>query len=425
MAKFTIKGNQFGKSGEIPVYGAKNSAIKLLPATLLIDGKITLHNIPDIEDIRDMIRILEALGAKVERTAHHSYSIDTTSVNSNIIPSKLAIKMRASFLFIAPLLIRFGEVVFPHPGGDAIGRRPIDMTLESLSLMGAEVIEENNQYIFRLPNKSLNGIEYVFKWISHTATEHLIMAAVKAKGKTTIYNAALEPEITALCDMLRLAGAKITGDGTSEIIIEGVDDLSSNSLEYTNIPDRIEAGTFAILGALTRSDIKVIGIEPRHLRVFWKFLDLVGVKYELGEDFVHIISHNRPYKGLQVKTHEYPGFVTDLQAPFTLLLTQAEGTSVVQETIFDGRLFYTDVLNQMGANIIMCDPYRVVVNGPTKLYGKKIESPDIRAGMTFLLAALISERDSVIDNIHHIDRGYEKIEERLSQLGFDITRIDD
>jgi UDP-N-acetylglucosamine 1-carboxyvinyltransferase len=423
MAKFQIKGNQFGKKGEIPVYGAKNSAIKLLPATLLLDGQITLHNIPDIEDIRDMIAILESLGAIVERVSHHSYNIDTTKVYTNIIPTDLAVKMRASFLFIAPLLIRFGEVVFPHPGGDAIGRRPIDMTLESLSLMGAEVIEESSQYIFRLPNKSLNGIEYVFKWISHTATEHLIMAAVKARGKTTIYNAALEPEITALCDMLRLAGAKITGDGTSEIIIEGVDVLDSNSLEYTNIPDRLEAGTFAILGALTRSDIKVTGIEPRHLRVFWKFLDLAGVKYELGDDFIQIISHNEPYQGLQLKTHEYPGFVTDLQAPFTLLLTQAEGTSVVQETIFDGRLFYTDILNQMGANIIMCDPYRVVVNGPTKLYGKKIESPDIRAGMTFLLAALISERDSIIDNIHHIDRGYEQIEQRLTQLGFDIVRV--
>jgi UDP-N-acetylglucosamine 1-carboxyvinyltransferase len=424
MAKFEIKGNQFGKKGEIPVYGAKNSALKLLPATLLIDGKITLHNIPDIDDIRYMIQILELLGAKIDRIAHHSYTIDTTTVNNNTIPLELAIKMRVSFLFIAPLLIRFGEAILPHPGGDAIGSRPIDMTLESLSLMGAEVLEENNQYIFRLPNKSLNGIEYVFKWISHTATEHLIMSAVKAKGVTTIYNAALEPEVTALCDMLRLAGAKIQGDGTPEIIIEGVKSLAVDSLEYTNIPDRLEAGTFAILGALTRSDIKVTGIEPKHLQVFWKFLDLVGVKYELGLDYVQIISHKNPYKGLQVKTHEYPGFVTDLQAPFTLLLTQAEGTSVVQETIFDGRLFYTDTLNQMGANIIMCDPYRVVVNGPTQLYGRKIESPDIRAGMTFLLAALISDRDSVIDNIHHIDRGYEKIEDRLSNLGFEIIRVD-
>ncbi|MGA1047320.1 MAG: UDP-N-acetylglucosamine 1-carboxyvinyltransferase, partial [Minisyncoccia bacterium] len=237
MAQFKIKGNQFGKSGEIPVYGAKNSAIKLLPATLLIDDKITLNNIPDIEDIRDMILILEALGAKVDRVSHHSYNIDTTSVHSNIIPPNLAIKMRASFLFIAPLLIRFGEVVFPHPGGDAIGRRPIDMTLESLSLMGAEVIEENHQYIFRLPNKSLNGIEYVFKWISHTATEHLIMSAVKAKDKTIIYNAALEPEITALCDMLRLTGAKITGDGTSEIIIEGVEHLSGESFSFSGLAE--------------------------------------------------------------------------------------------------------------------------------------------------------------------------------------------
>jgi UDP-N-acetylglucosamine 1-carboxyvinyltransferase len=422
MQKFKIKGNQFGKKGSIPVYGAKNSAIKLLPATLLINGVVTLHNIPDIDDIRDMIAILIELGAKIEKIDQHSYTINTTTINNNKIPIELAIKMRASFLFIAPLLIRFGEVEFPHPGGDAIGRRPIDMTLESLRLMGAEVIEDNQKYIFRLPNKRLTGIEYVFKWISHTSTENLIMAAVKAEGKTIIYNAALEPEITALCDMLRGAGAQIKGDGTSQIEIEGVSELSS--VEYTNIPDRLEAGTFAILATLTRSDIVVTDIQPNHLRVFWKFLDLVGIQYELGDDFVHIIPHTHSYKALQLKTHEYPGFVTDLQAPFTLLLTQATGTSVVQETIFDGRLFYTDTLNQMGANIIMCDPYRVVVNGPTQLYGRKIESPDVRAGMTFLLAALIAERDSEIHNIYHIDRGYEKIEKRLSHIGFDIIRED-
>ncbi len=422
MQKFIIKGNQLHKQGTIPVYGAKNSAIKLLPATLLIDGPVTLHNIPDIDDIKDMIQILMVLGAKVDRLDNHSYRIDTTVVHSSSIPVDLAVKMRASFLFIAPLLIRFGEVSFPHPGGDAIGRRPIDMTLESLRLMGADIEEADSSYRFQLKQGFLTGIEYVFKWISHTSTENLIMSAVKAKGKTTIYNAALEPEITALCDMLRSAGAQIMGDGTSQIEIIGVEQL--HSVEYTNIPDRLEAGTFAILAALTRSDITVTDIVPEHLRVFWKFLDLAGVQYELGENSIHIMSHNNPYHALQLKTHEYPGFVTDLQAPFTLLLTQATGTSVVQETIFDGRLFYTDILNQMGANIIMCDPYRVVVNGPTQLYGRKIESPDVRAGMTFLLAALIAERDSEIHNIYHIDRGYERIEYRLRDVGFEIDRVD-
>jgi UDP-N-acetylglucosamine 1-carboxyvinyltransferase len=421
MQKFIIPGEQFGKTGVIPVYGAKNSAIKLLPATILIDGVVTLHNIPDIDDIRDMIVILKSLGAQVNRIAHHSYQIDTTSIQTSDIPVDLAIKMRASFLFIAPLLIRFGTVTFPHPGGDAIGRRPIDMTLESLRLMGTTVTEENQAYTFTLQNQKLQGIEYVFKWISHTATEHIIMAAVKAEGETIIYNAALEPEVIVLCDMLRSAGASIQGDGTSIIRIQGVNRLTST--EITNIPDRLEAGTFAILGALTRSDIIVTDINPNHLKVFWKFLDLVGVEYELTSDSVHILPHHNPYHGLQLKTHEYPGFVTDLQAPFTLLLTQAEGTSVVQETIFDGRLFYTDTLNQMGANIIMCDPYRVVINGPTQLYGRNIESPDVRAGMTFLLASLIAKRNSEIHNIYHIDRGYEAIEKRLSALGFDITRI--
>ncbi len=420
MDYFTIKGEQFGKSGEIPVYGAKNSAIKLLPASLLIDGVVTLHNIPDIEDIRYMVEILEAVGAEVERVDHHSYRIDTTGVSSSEIPFELATKMRASFLFIAPLLARFGEVTFPHPGGDAIGRRPIDMTLESLSMMGAEVIEEPEAYVFKLKGDRLQAIDYVFKWISHTSTELLVMAATRAAGTTTIYNAALEPEVTTLCDMLRAAGAKITGDGTPEITVEGVESLSD--VEITNIPDRLEAGTFAILGALTQSNLKVTGIRPDHLKVFWKFMDMVGVTFELGEDYVEVFPSKTPYQGVNVKTHEYPGFVTDLQAPFTVLLTQAEGTSVVQETIFDGRLFYTDTLVRMGADSIMCDPYRVVIHGKSQLYGQKIESPDVRAGMAFLMAALVAKRDSVIHNIYHIDRGYERVEERLQAVGFDIER---
>ncbi len=420
MEKFIIEGEQFGKSGEIEVYGAKNSAIKLLPASILICGEVVLQNIPEIEDTIYLIQILESLGAKVTKLKKHSYKIDTTSINNNKIPTHLAIKMRASFLFIAPLLVRFGEVRFPHPGGDSIGRRPIDMTLEILTLMGVEVIEKGEEYIFRMKHKQLSAIDYIFKWISHTSTELLIISAVLAKGKTTIYNSAMEPEVTALCDMLRQAGAKITGDGTTYIEIEGVKKL--NSVEYTNIPDRLEAGTFAVLGALTKSEITITNCNPDHLKIFWKFLQMMGVKFKIEKNTVHILPTKSSYKAIDIRTHEYPGFVTDLQAPITLLLTQAKGTGIVQETIFDGRLYYTDILNKMGANIIMCDPYRVVVNGKTQLYGQKIESPDIRAAITFLLATLIAKNNSEIHNIYHIDRGYEKIETRFQKLGFNISR---
>ena len=420
MEKFIVKGEQFGKSGEIEVYGAKNSAIKLLPASILIDGEVILHNIQEIEDTIYLIQILESLGAKVIKLKKHSYKIDTTTINNNKIPTHLAIKMRASFLFIAPLLVKFGEVRFPHPGGDSIGRRPIDMTLEILTLMGVEIQEEGEEYIFKMKHKRLSSIDYIFKWISHTSTELLIISAVLAKGKTTIYNSAMEPEVTALCDMLRQAGAKINGDGTTYIEIEGVSKL--NSVEYTNIPDRLETGTFAVLGALTRSDITITNCNPDHLKVFWKFLQMIGVKFIIEKNQVNILATKNSYKATDIKTHEYPGFVTDLQAPMTLLLTQAKGTAIVQETIFDGRLYYTDTLNKMGANIIMCDPYRVVVNGKTQLYGQKIESPDIRAATTFLLATLIAKNDSEIHNIYHIDRGYEKIETRLNKIGFNIIR---
>ena len=420
MEKFIVKGEQFGKNGEIEVYGAKNSAIKLLPASILIDGEVILHNIPEIEDTIYLIQILESLGAKVTQLKQHSYKIDTTTINNNKIPINLAIKMRASFLFIAPLLVKFGEVRFPHPGGDSIGRRPIDMTLEILTLMGVDIQEEGEEYIFKMKHKRLSSIDYIFKWISHTSTELLIISAVLAKGKTTIYNSALEPEVTALCDMLRKAGAKIVGDGTTYIEIEGVTKL--NSVEYTNIPDRLETGTFAVLGALTRSNITITNCNPDHLKVFWKFLQMIGVKFIIEKNQVNILATKNSYKATDIKTHEYPGFVTDLQAPMTLLLTQAKGTAIVQETIFDGRLYYTDTLNKMGANIIMCDPYRVVVNGKTQLYGQKIESPDIRAATTFLLATLIAKNDSEIHNIYHIDRGYEKIETRLNKIGFNIIR---
>lgn len=413
---FLIKGKQ-ELQGEIPVYGAKNHVLKMIPAALLSTKPCTLTNIPDILDVQMMSDIVTELGGTVTRK-DRSLTIEPEAIKDGKLPVDLVAKMRASFLFIIPLLHRFQEVHFPHPGGDSIGRRPIDMTLDFLLSMGAKITTEPYSYIIT-SEKRLKAVDYTFKWVTHTGTEAILMAAVLAEGTTTIKNAAMEPEVVAMADYLNSIGAKITGAGSPTIIVEGVESLEGGETEI--IPDRIEAGTYAILGALCGKNLKVTNIRPDHLDVLWKYFDLMCINYELGDSWV-TVSHSLPCKPQQIKTHEYPGFITDLQPPMSLLLSQADGLSMMHETIYDGRLFYTDLLNQMGAEIIMADPHRVLIQGPAKLYGKKIASPDIRAGITLVMAALIAEGESEIANIYHIDRGYEALEKRLQAVGADITR---
>lgn len=413
---FLIKGQSI-LQGEIPVFGAKNHALKMFPAALLSEDSCTLENVPMILDVQMMSDIIRSLGGEVEINGS-AVSINPAAIRDGNLPVDLVAKMRASFLFIIPLLHRFHEVNFPHPGGDSIGRRPIDMTLDFLLSMGAEI--ETEPYSYKITSKGrLKAVDYTFKWVTHTGTEAIMMAAVLAEGKTVIKNCAMEPEVVAMADYLNSVGAKIEGAGTPTIVIEGVEKLGGATCEI--IPDRIEAGTFAILGALCGDPVKVTNIRPDHLDVLWKYFDQMCVDYELGEDFV-VVRKSTPCQPQQVKTHEYPGFITDLQPPMSLLLSQAEGLSMMHETIYDGRLFYTDLLNQMGANIIMADPHRVLIQGPTNLYGKNIASPDIRAGITLVMAALIAKGESEIANIYHIDRGYEALEDRLQAIGADITR---
>jgi UDP-N-acetylglucosamine 1-carboxyvinyltransferase len=414
---FLIKGGEL-LQGEIPVYGAKNHALKMFPASLLSQDTMVLENVPQILDVRLMSDIIRDLGGDVT-VEGHKVTINTADVKSGELNAELVAKMRASFLFIIPLLHRFGKVVFPHPGGDSIGRRPIDMTLDFLLAMGAEI--KTKPYSYEVKSKKrLKGINYTFKWVTHTGTEAIIMAAVLAEGETIIKNAAMEPEVVALAEYLNKAGARIKGAGTPTIVIEGVETLGGGICAI--IPDRIEVGTYAILGALCGDPVTVTNCRPDHLDVLWKYFDLMGIKYELGESSVKVWK-SLPCKTEQIKTHEYPGFITDIQPPMTLLLTQAEGLGIMHETIYDGRLFFTDLLNKMGADIIMADPHRVFVQGPTKLYGKSISSPDIRAGITLVLAALIAEGESTIANIYHIDRGYEQLEKRLQAIGANIERI--
>lgn len=417
MAKYIIEGNA-SLRGTLQVQGAKNQAIKMFPASLLGTRPSTFHNVPDILDIALMSDIIKRLGGTVSRDGS-TYTIDPTTITSPNLPADLVTQMRASFLFIIPLLHIFKKVVFPHPGGDAIGRRPIDMTLDFLTQMGADITEKHDSYV--ITAKRLKGTTYTFKWISHTGTEALLMAAVRAQGTTIIKNAALEPEVGALCEYLNSMGAKISGMNTHTLVIEGVEELTGGTA--TLIPDRIEAGTFAILGALCGDPITITNINASHLDVLWKYFDLMNIPYKLTDTTI-TISKAKKILPQQVKTHEYPGFITDLQPPMTLLLTQAHGQSMMHETVFDGRLFYTDKLNSMGADIIMADPHRVIINGPTPLYGKNIGSPDIRAGITLVLGALIAQGTSQITNIFHIERGHERFVERMQAIGARITQTD-
>lgn len=422
MSQFIIQGGK-QLSGNIRVNGAKNAALKFIASSILSDEEITITNVPDIKDVTWVGDLIEYIGGKVDYNhEEHTVKIQVQNITTTELPADLVHKTRSSVLLAGALLAREGHVRIPHPGGDAIGQRPIDFFLNGFKKMGATV-EVTDQYYDIQSNGRLHGCTFFFPKISHTATESLMMTAVLAQGTTRLLNAAVEPEVVALAEYLNQQGAKITGAGTHTIIIEGVDHIGAGTFE--TIPDRIETGTFAILGALCASELTITHCEPRHIEFLWYYFDKVGIEYEVGESSITVFGTNRhDYKPVSIQTHEYPGFVTDLQAPFTVLLTQCNGTSMVHETIFDGRLFYTDLLNQMGANIIMCDPHRVIVNGPSQLHGRQISSPDIRAGMALVLAALITDGQSEIDNIYHIDRGYAHLTERLQAIGADIKRVD-
>jgi len=413
MNKYIIEGGH-QLAGEIKVAGAKNEALKVIAAAILSEEPCQLHNVPDIEDINRMAEILENIGAKITRQGS-DMTIDPSGISRANPDPAIAQKIRSSIMLAGPLLARFGEVTLPHPGGCIIGKRPIDMFLEGFKALGITIHDEANS--FTLKAKKIKGAKIVLPWISVTVTESMMMTACLAQGTTQILNAAMEPEIPALADYLNSCGAKISGAGTPFITIEGVEKLSGG--EITIIPDRIEAGTFIMMGLITGSEIKVSNCEPKNLTTELLMLQKSGAKLEIGSDYV--ITKKSEFKAAELRTHEYPGFATDLQAPFTVLMTQAQGQSLIHETVFEGRLFYTDNLSQMGASIIMCDPHRVIVSGPTPLFGRKLASPDLRAGMALVLAGLIAKGQTTIDNVYQIERGYENIVSRLQGLGAKIT----
>lgn len=408
-------------SGSISVGGAKNEALKLMAASVLFEGPVTLENMPRIEDVERMREIIERLGGSVS-CVDTTCTLDTTNVTHGAMDHEASKSLRSSVVLTGPLLARFGEVSFPHPGGDIIGERPIDFFTEGFEKMGAQVEVKDDQYQIHAPN-GLTGADIFFRWVSVTATETLMMAAVLAKGTTTLRNVAMEPEVIDLARFLESSGARIGGIGTPTLTIEGGPMLHA-AKPHRVIPDRIETGSFLILGALAAKELTITDCEPEHVRMLVELLARSGVHIEARGTTLSMKNGARDCRrAMTMKTHEYPGFPTDLQAPMVVYLTQAEGESRVFETVFEGRLNYTEDLVRMGANITLWNPHQASVKGPTPLHGTTLESPDIRAGLAFLIAALIAKGESKLENVYHIDRGYARIEERFRALGADIRRV--
>jgi UDP-N-acetylglucosamine 1-carboxyvinyltransferase len=356
----------------------------------------------------------------VKKSGPRAITIDTSKLKRAKFKKDIADKLRASIVLAGPLLARAGRVSFPHPGGCVIGRRPIDIFLDGWRAMGAKVEEKKGR--FEIAVRGLMGTDFAFRVISVTGTETLMMTAVLAKGKTVLRNAACEPEIPALAEFLNDSGAKIKGAGTSTIEIIGTGGrLLKARRAFKVIPDRIEAGSFLILGAALGKNVKVTDCEPEHLTALITALKDAGAPLEIHHDWISV-RRPRTITAVNIKTREYPGFPTDLQASFAVLMTQAVGESMTFETIFEGRFGYVDELKRMGANIILCDPHRILINGPAKLRGREIEIPDLRAGLAFIMAALLAQGESVVGSVYQIDRGYEKIDERLRKLGAEIER---
>jgi len=412
--------------GRVAIHGAKNAALKALAAAVLFDGPVTLENIPDTNDVGLMIDILSKLGAKVVKQSAHTIVIDPSSISHTVIDTELAQNMRSSVVLTGPLLSRFGSVTFPSPGGCVLGARPIDLFIEGYKSMGAVVdLIDDRTYSISVPD-GIKSTELFFTIQSVGGTETLMMAAVLGNGKTVLKNCAMEPEIVNVAEWLNAAGAHITGAGTTTIEIEGIGGTLLNSkISYTAIPDRIEAGSFLILGALCAESLTIEHCQPKHLESVVNLLRTSGVEMDIGTNNI-TVRGGKTLKPVNIRTHEYPGFPTDLQALMVTYLTQVEGESMIFETIFEGRFKYAEDLSKMGANITIMSPREILIKGPTPLIQlsetDELRAHDIRAGFAIVLAALVGTGRFTVNNVHLIDRGYERLEKQLTELGANISR---
>jgi len=419
MDKFVIRGGE-PLLGTVRVSGAKNAALPCMAAALLTDQPVILENIPQVRDIETTRKLLAAMGAEVELgygRAHHRTTIHCENLATPEASYDLVKTMRASTLVLGPLVARCGRARVSLPGGCAIGQRPIDLHIKGLERLGAKIKQEHG-YIEATADR-LKGTEIVFDKITVTGTEDLLMAAALADGETVLQNAAREPEVADLAALLNKMGAKIEGAGTATIRVKGVSKLKGT--KHRIIPDRIEAATFLIAGALTGGDLNIAGCNPAHLAAILSKLKDAGVKTRAAAECVRVMGDN-PLTASDLSTEEYPGFPTDMQAQFMALATQAEGISTITENIFENRFMHAQELVRMGANIKI-EGHRAIVRGKTPLSAAAVLASDLRASASLVLAALVADGETIIDRVYHIDRGYEKIEEKLKGVGAQIRRI--
>jgi UDP-N-acetylglucosamine 1-carboxyvinyltransferase len=422
MDKFLIKGGK-ALHGKVAISGAKNSALPVMAAALLTKERITLHNIPKVRDLITMSKLLAFMGAKVSITdiPASDYVIQAVTLSDAVAPYELVKTMRASILTLGPLMSRMGVARVSLPGGCAIGARPVDLHLAALEKMGAEITTDHGYIQAKVPNGGrLKGANITFEKITVTGTENILMAAVLAEGETVLNNAAREPEVTDLVEMLRKMGAQIEGDCSSTLRIRGVENL--HGTEHTVIPDRIEAGTFLVAGAITDGDLTLTNCAPEHLAAIIAKLEQTGVRIEAVDKTTLRVRGAKKLIAADITTEEYPGFATDMQAQYMALATQAEGASVITETIFENRYLHASEMLRMGANITV-DGRRAVVRGPSPLTGTTVIASDLRASASLVLAGLMANGETTIDRVYHIDRGYEDIVKKLRGVGAQIVRL--
>ncbi|QQR54495.1 UDP-N-acetylglucosamine 1-carboxyvinyltransferase [Candidatus Peregrinibacteria bacterium] len=416
MPKFLIQGGHT-LQGTVTVSGSKNAALPILAATILATEPVILHKVPDISDVHAFLKILSSLGAEVTFNAG-TVTVNPAHLSPTQIDAHLVKHMRASILLLGPLLGRFGEVRLAYPGGCVLGKRSVHAHVHALSALGAQLIESSEEIHMKA---TLKPAQLIMAEASVTATENAIMAAVCTQGTSEIRWAAIEPHVQDLCHFLNSLGADIQGIGTHTLIVHGGKLL--HGTEYTVTPDYLEAGTLVLATLLTNGTVTIENCPVDHLDSFWQKLEELGAQFELGQNQVKVLPHGPLKAPEKLQTSVYPGFPTDLQAPFTVLLTQCIGESAVHETLFEGRLNYLTELERMGAEVHLLNPHQARIKGPSKLKGTPIVSQDIRAGAAMVLAALLAEGETSISEINYIDRGYERLDEKLRSLGAKIERV--
>ena len=403
--------------GDVVISGAKNAALGILAASIMTDEEVVIENLPDVRDINVLLEAIQEIGAQVDRIDRHTVKINGSTIHEVSVDDEYIRRIRASYYFIGALLGKYKSAQVPLPGGCDIGSRPIDQHLKGFRALGADVDICHGAIVAKAEN--LHGSHIFLDVVSVGATINIMMAAVYAKGRTVIENAAREPEIIDIATLLNKMGARIHGMGTSTLVIDGVDYLKGCIHEI--IPDRIEAATYVIMAAAMANDMRIENIIPQHLEAIVMKLQEVGINMEVGSDFIHVFKTDKPLKRIEILTKPYPGFATDVQQPFTVLLTQCEGQSVVTETIYTERFKHCAELNKMGADIDVHTP-SAFINGKTKLHGSKVTATDLRCGAGLVIAALMADGVTEIHDIYHIDRGYDNLDGKLAHLGAKMWR---